>query len=165
MSRKRRAYEAGHRPKFLVVIDGSDACDRAVYYTARRVARIGAQLILVQVASTSGASQQWLGVADLMRAESRQAAMAKLERFAARARDIAGVEAELVVREGEPAAEVVRLINEDEDIALLVLGASGGKEGPGPLVAALAGAAAGTLPVPLAIVPGDLADAEIDALS
>ena len=30
MSLKRRSYEAGHKPKFLVVIDESPECDRAV---------------------------------------------------------------------------------------------------------------------------------------
>jgi hypothetical protein len=37
-------------------------------------------------------------------------------------------------------------------------------EGPGPLVASL-GSTAGTFPVPIAIVPGHLTDAELDAMS
>jgi hypothetical protein len=36
MSRKRRSYEAGHKPKYLVIIDESPECDRAVYYASRR---------------------------------------------------------------------------------------------------------------------------------
>ena len=36
MSSKRRSYEAGHKPKYLVVIDDSPECDRAVYYASRR---------------------------------------------------------------------------------------------------------------------------------
>jgi len=36
MSRKRRSYEAGHKPKYLVIIDESAECDRAVYYASRR---------------------------------------------------------------------------------------------------------------------------------
>ena len=34
MSKKRRSYEAGHSPKFLVVIDDSPECDRAAYFAA-----------------------------------------------------------------------------------------------------------------------------------
>ena len=34
MSSKRRSYEAGHKPKFLVVIDNTTECDRGVYYGA-----------------------------------------------------------------------------------------------------------------------------------
>ena len=41
MSRKRRSYEAGHKPKFLVVIDDTEECDRAVYFASQRAARTG----------------------------------------------------------------------------------------------------------------------------
>jgi hypothetical protein len=39
MSRKRQSYEAGHKRKYLVIIDESPECDRAVYYASRRAAR------------------------------------------------------------------------------------------------------------------------------
>ena len=63
------------------------------------------------------------------------------------------------------ADEVLKLIDEDEDIAVLVLAAGVGKEGPGPLVTALAGAGSATFPIPITIVPGNLSDEELDALS
>jgi hypothetical protein len=46
-----------------------------------------------------------------------------------------------------------------------VLGAGIGSEGPGPLVSGLSGRLAGQIRVPVTIVPGDLDDARIDALS
>ena len=54
---------------------------------------------------------------------------------------------ERVIREGENAEEILKLIEEDEDIAILVLAAGTGKEGPGPLVASL-GKTAGDIPDP-----------------
>ena len=45
-----------------------------------------------------------------------------------------------------------------------VSSANPGAEGPGPLVALIA-KTVGSFPVPVMIVPGDLADADIDALS
>jgi hypothetical protein len=42
MSKKRRSYEAGHSPKFMVVIDDSPECDRALYFASRRALRVGA---------------------------------------------------------------------------------------------------------------------------
>ena len=33
-TRRRRSYEAGHKPKWLVVIDDTPECDRAVYFAA-----------------------------------------------------------------------------------------------------------------------------------
>ena len=58
-----------------------------------------------------------------------------------------------------------RARNEDEDVAILVLAAGTGSEGPGPLVSLLATKSAGLFPVPIAIVPGHLADADIEALA
>src|SRR5262249_53798546 len=62
------------------------------------------------------------------------------------------------------AQEVLNLIEDDEDIAALVLAAATSKEGPGPLVSSLA-KNAGDFPIPVAIVPGHLNDEELDALS
>ena len=49
MSSKRRSYEAGHKPKYLVIIDESPECDRAVYYGSRRAARTNGKLTMVTV--------------------------------------------------------------------------------------------------------------------
>ena len=57
-------------------------------------------------------------------------------------------------------------INEDDDIAIMVLGASTDVKGPGPLVASLAvGKQAGSFPIPITIVPGNLALVDIKALA
>ena len=65
MSRKRRSYEAGHKPKFLVTLDETAECDRAVYYASRRAARIGAGVVMLFVIEIQDRNQQWLGVADI----------------------------------------------------------------------------------------------------
>lgn len=86
MSLKRRSYEAGHKPKFLVIIDDTPECDRAVYYASRRAARTGGGIIMLRVIDMEDRAQQWLGVADIMKAEAQEAAEEALTRFAARAR-------------------------------------------------------------------------------
>jgi nucleotide-binding universal stress UspA family protein len=164
MSRKRRAYEAGHKPKYLVIIDESPECDRAVYYGSRRAARTGAGMLMLLVIEPHDRHQQWLGVADIMKAEAHEAANAILDRFASRANGAAGITPERAIREGEKAQEILTLIDEDEDIAILVLAAGTGTEGPGPLVSNL-GKTAGTFPIPVAIVPGHLSDEDLDAMS
>ena len=73
-------------------------------------------------------------------------------------------DAQRVIREGEKAQEVLNLIEDDEDIANLVLAAATGKEGPGPLVSSIS-KTAGDFPIPVAIVPGHLSDEELDAMS
>jgi nucleotide-binding universal stress UspA family protein len=164
MSRKRRSYEAGHKAKFLVIVDDTPECDRAVYYASRRAARVGVTVTMLRVIETHDHNQQWLGVADIMRTEARQEASAMLARFAARCNGIAGITPECVSREGEPHEQILKLIEEDEDIAVLVLAAAVDSEGPGPLVSSL-GKIAGNFPVPVAIVPGHLTDEELDAMS
>ena len=70
------------------------------------------------------------------------------------------------VFEGKKVEEILKLIDEDEDIAVLVLGAAVDAKGPGPLVSSLAaGKAAGTYPVPITIVPGNLTLDDLLALA
>src|SRR2546427_1590217 len=138
MRKKRRSYEAGHSPKFLVVIDDSPECDRALYFASRRALRIGATVLMLRVIETHDRNQQWLGVADIMRAEAHEEANGVLDRHAARISSITGVMPQRVIREGEKSDETLKLIDEDEDIALLILAAGIGSEGPGPLVTTLA---------------------------
>jgi nucleotide-binding universal stress UspA family protein len=164
MSRQRRSYEAGHKPKYLVVIDESPECDRALYYASRRAARTGDGVVMLLVIEPHDRHQQWLGVADIMKAEAHEAANAILDQFAIRANGIAGITPERVIRDGEKAQELLELIEADEDIATLVLAASTGKEGPGPLVSNL-GKMVGSYPIPIAVVPGHLNDEDLDALS
>jgi nucleotide-binding universal stress UspA family protein len=164
MSRKRRSYESGHKAKYLVVVDDSPECDRAVYYAARRAARTNGGMIMLRVIDNSDRNQQWLGVADIMRAEAHEAANAALDQAAGRANGVAGITPERAIREGEPAEEILILIDEDEDIAVLVLAAGTETEGPGPLVSGI-GKTAGQFPIPVTIVPGHLTDEELDALS
>ena len=161
---RRRSYEAGHKPKWLVVIDDTPECDRAVYFASRRAARVGAGVIMLRVIETHDRNQQWIGVADIMKAEAHEEATASLDKYATRANGIAGITAERVVREGTTADEILGLIEADEDIAILVLAAGTGKDGPGPLVAGF-GNNAGDYPIPVAIVPGHLSDEELDALT
>ena len=73
---------------------------------------------------------------------------------------------EEIVREGVKAEEIPKLTEEDQDIGVLVLGASKDPAGPGPLVTTLAGGRlVGTFPVPITVVPGHLSIEEILALA
>jgi nucleotide-binding universal stress UspA family protein len=163
--RPRKSYEPGHQRKFLVVVDETPECDRAVYYGSRRAARTNGKLAMLTVVPVGEVNQQWLGVGDLMRAEAHEEAEKRLDHFALRARNLAGIEPERIVREGNKAEEVLKAINEDEDIAVLVLAAGTGKEGPGPLVTSIADTGSSAFPIPVTIVPGDLSDEELDALA
>ncbi|MBA1155150.1 universal stress protein [Microvirga mediterraneensis] len=164
MSGKRRSYESGHRPKFMVVVDQTPECARAVHFASRRTARTGASMIMLAVVDPPD-NFEWLGVGEAMIEEASEEAQKRLDAAAREARSAAGVEPEQVIRIGNRADEIIKLINEDEDISFLVLAAGSAKDGPGPLVSTLAGKAAASFPVPIVIVPGSLTDEEIDALA
>jgi nucleotide-binding universal stress UspA family protein len=165
MSRARKAFEPGHQRNFLVVVDETPECDRAVYYGSRRAARTNSNLVMLGVVPLGVSIQQGLGVGDLMLQEAHEEVQKRLDHYAARAKNLAGIEPERIVREGAKVDEVVKLIDEDEDIAVLVLAAATDNEGPGPLVSSLAHAGSGSFPIPITIVPGNLTDEELDALS
>jgi hypothetical protein len=69
------------------------------------------------------------------------------------------------IREGRRRDELLKLIDEEPDISILVLAAGTGPEGPGPLITALVGKMSGRMRVPITIVPGSLTDVQLDALA
>jgi nucleotide-binding universal stress UspA family protein len=164
MTTQRRSYETGHKPKCLVIIDDSAEWDRAVYYASRWAIRGGGGVVMLRIIETEDQNQQWLGVADIMRAEAQEEANAALDRAAGRANGIAGITPERVIREGDPTEHILDVINQDVDISMLVLAANPGPEGPGPIISMMA-KMVGSFPIPVTIVPGNLSDEDIDGLS
>ncbi len=164
MTTQRRSYESGHKPKCLVIVDDTAEWDRAVYYASRWALRAGGGVVMLRIIETEDQNQQWLGVAEVMRAEAHEEADAALDRAARRANAIAAIAPERAIREGDPTEQILDVIDKDADIAVLVLAANPGPEGPGPLITMIA-AAVGSFPIPVTIIPGDLSDAAIDALS
>jgi nucleotide-binding universal stress UspA family protein len=162
MVSKRLSRLEGHRRKFLAVIDDTPECQRAVYYAGRRAQNSGGGLILLYVISNSD-FQHWLGVEEIMRAEAREEADQILAKTAQWVRETIGIEPELAVREGSAAEEIHALIEEDRDIAILVLATGSAKDGPGPLVASVAGRSA-AFPIPVTVLPDTLTNEDIDAL-
>src|SRR5256885_11953494 len=126
--------------------------------------RVGGGVVMLRIIETEDQNQQWLGVAEVMRAEAHEEANAALDRAAGRANGIAAITPERVIREGDPAEQILDVIDNDVDISMLVLAANPGPEGPGPLITMMA-QVTGSFPIPVVIVPGDLSDSDIDGLS
>ena len=163
----RRSFEDGHRRKFLLVVDDSQEVESALYYAASRVQRSSGSLVMLYVIQPDE-YQHWAGVRQVQVEEETNTAKA-LFRLFRRKLNLAGFESidvEDVVREGKTAEELVKLIAEDEDIAILVLGAASDAKGPGPLVSSIAaGNATGGFPIPVTVVPGKLSLEDIKALA
>lgn len=149
--------------KLLVVLDDTRECLNAIRFAAMRAAKTngGVQVLAVIPAAEI---QHGMGVADVMRAEAYQRIEAHFEVFAKWMRDRPGVDPELVVREGEPATELLAQISADPDIGVVVLAASSETSGPGPLITRLLREMP-TLPCPVTIVPGDISRERLEQIT
>ena len=154
--------DLGYARKFLVIIDDSPECDRAVTFAAHRVKRTGGALVLMSVIDTAD-FDQFIGVADTMRAEARQEAERNLDARIARIAEIGTIRTESVIREGAAADAIEEVVAEDPGIAILVLAAGQGDKGPGPLVLHFVGH--NRLHILVTVVPGAMTDEEIVAVA
>ncbi len=149
--------------KFLVVLDDTRECLNAMRFAAMRAARTGGGVQILSIIPPEE-YQHWMGVADLMRAEARERIEAHFEVFAKWMRDKQGVNPELIIREGDPVAEILAQVKDDTSVGVLVLGAGTDKAGPGPLVTQMT-RSSGNLPVPITIVPGDMSKERLEAIT
>ena len=149
--------------KFLVVLDDSRECLNAMRFAAMRAAHTQGGVEILSVIAPEEFNH-WIGVGNVMKEEARERIIAHYEVFAKWMRDRLDVEPELVIREGEAVSEILAQVREDKDVGVLVLGAGTGKGGPGPIVTQLT-RNAGTLPVPITIVPCDLTKEQLEEIT
>lgn len=149
--------------KFLVVLDDSRECLNAMRFAAMRARNTSGGVAILSVIPPEEFNH-WIGIGEIMREEARERIVAHFEVFAKWMRDRQGIDPELIIREGEPYKEILRYIQSDPEIGVLVLGAGTDKHGPGPLVTQLT-KQSGTLPVPITIVPGDMSKDRLVAVT
>lgn len=154
--------DLNYNRKFLVLIDESPECDRAVSFAAHRVKRTGGTLVLMTVIDSEDFGQ-FLGVGDVMRAEARDEAERNLDARIARIAQVGQIRTETVIREGRPAEAIEAVVADDPAIGILVIAASRSDKGPGPLVTHFA--AHNRLHILITIVPGAMTEEEIVAVA
>lgn len=168
MSESGKQDQAAKRPGanrvFLVVVDETEEMKVALRFACRRARSTGGRVALLYVIEPAE-FMHWMAVDDLMREEARSEGERLLQRLAAQVNREAGAMPVLFVREGVVSDELMKLLEEEPSISILVLGANTGSGGPGPLVTALTGKMVGRLRIPITIVPGNLDEEAIDALS
>jgi len=150
---------------FLVVVDESEELRVALRYAARRARHTGGRVALLYVIEPTADLQHWMAVETLMREEQREEAEALLQKIASEVFDLAGTMPVVYIREGRRRDELLALIEEEPGISILVLAASTANEGPGPLVSALTDKMINRMRIPVTVVPGNLTDEQVDALT
>jgi nucleotide-binding universal stress UspA family protein len=149
--------------KFLVILDDSRECLNAMRFASMRAAKTGGGVEVLSIIPPDEFNH-WIGVGEVMRAETRERIEVHFEVFAKWMRDKQQIDPELVIREGVAVTEILAQIEDDPEVGVLVLGAATDKKGPGPLITALT-KAAGELPIPMTIVPGDMLKERLEAIT
>lgn len=149
---------------FLVVVDDSPEAKVALRYASLRALRTGGRVALLHVLEPV-AMDSFMSLDEMLREEQRAEAEQKLQRLAREVLRLSGRPPCLIIREGALRDELLALLDEDAGISVLVLGAGAGSDGPGPLISHLTTRALGRLRIPLTIVPGNITDQELDAIS
>ena len=146
---------------YLVVMDETEEARIALRFAARSAARTGRTVEILALIPPQE-FVQWSGVQAAMEEEAKLRAEAMVVEASGTIFEEEGIHPSILVREGDPIKVVGEVLKERSGVGALVLGAAR-ESGPGPLVSHFAGAAAGTLPCPLIIVPATLGDDRLTA--
>ena len=148
---------------YLVVIDDSDEARVALRFAARRASKTGGRVEVLGVVEPND-FVQWGGVQAAFEEEQKARIEGIVSGAVGEIIDEAGVDASIVIRQGDSIKVVRDFIGGRQDVAALVLGAAP-SGAPGPLVANFTGNDAGMLPCPVMIIPGSLTDEQLESLS
>ena len=149
---------------FLVVVDDSEELHQALYYACRRVRRLEGKIALMHCIPPAE-FQHFAGVGELMREEARQEAENLLRVNSEWVHELTGHNPVVYLREGDPKTELIKLIDEEKEISILILGADTSGDTMGPLITYLTTKGAAQCRVPITIVPGNLSDEDLDLLT
>ena len=157
-----QAPDAGRT--FLVVVDRSVEFRTALRFACRRVQNTGGKVALFHAVPHSD-YHHFAAIEELMRHEAKTEAERRLQQVAAEVHRLTGRFPDLYLRQGDTLEQLQKVIAENPAISMLVLGANTGPDGPGAIVSALSGKLAGKILIPVTIVPGDLSEERLDALT
>jgi nucleotide-binding universal stress UspA family protein len=148
---------------YLVVVDDSEEARVALRFAARRAAKTNGAVEVLGIVEPQD-FVQFGGVQAAIEEEQRLRIEGVVSAAIGEILDESGVEASIIVQQGEPVKAVRDYIGEREEVAALVLGAAPSGS-PGLLVANFTGHDAGKLPCPVMIIPGSLSDDRLEQLS
>jgi nucleotide-binding universal stress UspA family protein len=148
---------------YLVVVDDSAESRVALRFAARRALKTGGKIEVLGIVEPQD-FVQFGGVQNAIEEEQRLRIEGVVSSAVGEILDQSGMEANVIIRQGEAVRTVRDYLEGRDEVAALVLGAAPSGN-PGPLVANFTGNDAGLLPCPVMIIPGSLADDRLEALS
>ncbi len=147
---------------FLVVADNTSEMHQALYYASRRAATANGELAIFRCIEPPE-GQLWSGVSKIMEAEAEQSSKKLLNDLSSYCEKLGANKPKLYLKKGNTSEELIKLINNEALITVLVLGASTETGNPGPIINYVMNAS-NECRIPITIVPGNLSDEQIDSL-
>jgi nucleotide-binding universal stress UspA family protein len=148
---------------YLVVVDDSAEARVALRFAARRAAKTKGRIEVLGIVEPQD-FVQFGGVQAAIEQEQRLRIEGVVSASIGEILDESGVEANIIVEQGEVVRTVRDYLEGRDDVAALVLGAAPAGS-PGPLVVNFTGNDAGKLPCPVMIIPGSIGDDRLEQLS
>ncbi|MGE5562684.1 MAG: universal stress protein [Bacillota bacterium] len=154
---------AEQKRTYLVVVDDSDEARVALRFAARRAAKTKGRIEVLGIVEPQE-FVQFGGVQAAIEQEQKLRIEGVVSAAIGEILDESGIEANIIVQQGEVVRTVRDYLGGRDDVAALVLGAAPSGS-PGPLVVHFTGNDAGKLPCPVMIIPGSLSDERLEQLS
>jgi len=148
---------------YLVVVDDSNEARVALRFAARRASKTGGRVEVLGIVEPQD-FVQFGGVQAAIEQEQRLRIEGVVSAAIGEILDESGLEANIIVQQGEVVRTVRDYLAGRDEVAALVLGAAPSGS-PGPLVAHFTGHDAGKLPCPVMIIPGSLSEQRLEQLS
>jgi len=150
----------------LVIADGSKEMDVALKYACARSKKTSRKIMIasfiqpLDVLTTQG-------VTEIMQNEAREEAEKKIKFASDVVKKSTGELPVINIREGEVIHELKKLINEEKNITVLVLGANVDEKekNPGPIINSLVSKELSNFRIPIMIVPGNFSNEHISLIS
>ena len=155
--------ETSAKRTYLVVVDDSAESRVALRFAARRAAKTSGRIEVLGIVEPQD-FVQFGGVQAAIEQEQRLRIEGVVSAGIGDILDESGVEANIIIQQGEVVRTVRDYLDGRDDVAALVLGAAPSGS-PGPLVVNFTGNDAGKLPCPVMIIPGSLSDERLEQLS
>ena len=145
----------------LVIADNSPEMNIALEYACARSKKTGRKIIIatfiepLDVLTTQG-------ISEIMKNEAREEAETMLHKASAYVKEETGITATLHVKEGDIIEQLLKLIEEEKNISVLILAASVEEnKGPGPIISSILTKNYIRLNIPVMIVPGNFSKERI----
>lgn len=148
----------------MVCVDGSEHSRVAIRYACKEAESLKCKVELLHVLDSTEYNTLFMA-GDQLKEERRQEAEDLMKELANEAKTFCGKKPSIKIAEGRLSEEVVKAVEEDGDVNMLILGKAPEEASKKDLITMLSAELVGKIMIPMMIVPGSLTDKQIEELT